>query len=131
MGSVTTIAPLYDRILAQRVAAATHTTGAGLLIPEVARERPQEAIVIAVGCGKPFDQPIYDWSGVPNLGEPVRAFRAPIVKTGDRILISKYAGAEVRVGIQEYLILREDEVLGIVNTVEVPDEPVEEEEDAG
>ncbi len=102
MPTVTVIDPLYDRVLCKRVEAATHTEGAGLFIPEAARERPQEAIVVAVGPGK--------WeSGMRRLVS---------VGAGDRILVGKYAGAEVSIGKDSYLILREDEVLGIVRTEE-------------
>lgn len=104
MPTVTVIDPLYDRVLCKRVEAATHTEGAGLFIPEAARERPQEAIVVAVGCGK--------------FIEGIGGYRPVHVKAGDRILVGKYAGAEVSVGQNNYLILREDEVLGIVRTEE-------------
>ncbi len=103
MAISTVIDPLYDRVLCKRVEAASVTEGAGLFIPEAARERPQEAIVVATGPGK--------WEG--------GAYRPVSVHAGDRILIGKYAGAEVSVGKTDYLILREDEVLGIVRTEEM------------
>jgi chaperonin GroES len=118
------ILPLFDRILCQRVTA-PHTTEGGLVIPEAARERPQEAVVIAVGCGKALDHTqrgVDVATGIP-IDYPV--YRRPLVHPGDTILIGKYAGAEVSVGAQNYLILREDEILGIINVMELPDaEPV-------
>lgn len=110
------IQPLYDRILAKRSEAQTHTSEAGLFIPEVARERPQEAVVVAVGCGRPSDVPIIEMGPVDNGSSDYRTFfRTPIVKPGDRVLIGKYSGAEVVVSGETFLILREDEILAIVN----------------
>ncbi|MEW6261098.1 MAG: co-chaperone GroES [Thermodesulfobacteriota bacterium] len=90
--------PLQDRILAQRVEEETTTKG-GIIIPDTAKEKPAEGKVIAVGNGK--------------LGEDGKRI-AMEVKAGDRILFGKYAGTEVKIDGQEYLILREDDVLGVI-----------------
>lgn len=114
-----TIQPLYDRVLAKRVEAQTHTSEAGLFIPEVARERPQEAVVVAVGQGKPADVPVIALGPADNGESDYSTFyRKPIVKPGDRILIGKYSGAEVLVSGETFLILREDEILAVVSTTE-------------
>lgn len=107
-----TIVPLYDRVVVKRVESAT-TTDAGLVIPEVARERPQEAIVVAVGCGKAYDEPLM-MSG--DSYAPM--YRKPAVSVGDRVLLNKYAGSEVLIGTREYVVVREDEILGILRHVE-------------
>ena len=92
------IRPLYDRILVKRVEAKEQVRG-GIIIPDTAKEKPMEATVEAVGDGK------FDDSGK----------RIPLdVKAGDRILIGKYAGTEIKLEDEEFLILREDEVLAIV-----------------
>jgi chaperonin GroES len=94
------VRPLYDRILVKRVEAKEQVRG-GIIIPDTAKEKPMEAKVEAVGDGK------YDENGK----------RIPLdVKKGDRILIGKYAGTEIKLNDEEYLILREDEVLAIVET---------------
>lgn len=90
--------PLQDRILAQRVEEETTTKG-GIIIPDTAKEKPAEGKVIAVGNGKLADD-----------GKRI----AMEVKAGDRILFGKYAGTEVKVDGEEYLILREDDVLGVI-----------------
>jgi chaperonin GroES len=90
--------PLQDRILVQRVEEETKTSG-GIIIPDTAKEKPAEGKVIATGNGKVGDD-----------GKRV----ALEVKKGDRILFSKYAGTEVKVQGEEYLIMREDDVLGII-----------------
>lgn len=90
--------PLQDRILAQRVEEETTTKG-GIIIPDTAKEKPAEGKVIAVGNGK--------------LGEDGKRI-AMEIKAGDRILFGKYAGTEVKIDGQEYLILREDDVLGVI-----------------
>ena len=90
--------PLHDRIVVQRVEEEEKTAG-GIIIPDTAKEKPQEGKVIAVGQGKLTD------SGA----------RTPLtVKAGDRILFSKYAGTEVKIDNVEHLIMREDDVLAIV-----------------
>jgi len=92
------IRPLHDRILVKRVEEQEVRKG-GIIIPDTAKEKPQEAKVIAVGSGK-----------VTEEGK-----RIPLdVKAGDRILFGKYSGSEVKVEEEEYLILREEDVLGII-----------------
>ena len=90
--------PLHDRILVQRLEEATTTKG-GIIIPDSAKEKPAEGKVIAVGNGKIGDD-----------GKRV----ALEVKADDRILFGKYSGTEVKIDGEEYLIMREDEVLGII-----------------
>ncbi len=92
------IQPLGDRILVQPLTEEEVSKG-GIIIPDSAKERPLECEVIAVGSGKRLD----DGSQV-----------APDVKKGDRILFGKYAGTEIQLEGSEHLILREDEVLGII-----------------
>ena len=92
------IRPLHDRILIRRVAE-EETVRGGIIIPDSAKEKPQEGEVIAVGNGKILEN-----------GQ-----RVPLdVKEGNRILFGKYAGSDIKFEEQEYLILREDEVLGIL-----------------
>jgi chaperonin GroES len=90
--------PLGDRILVERSEAEEQMRG-GLVIPDTAKEKPQEGEVVAVGEGKVLDS-----------GQRV----GMSVKAGDRILFGKYSGTEVSIDDQEYLIMREDEVLGIL-----------------
>lgn len=90
--------PLQDRILVQRMEEETKTKG-GIIIPDTAKEKPAEGKVIAVGNGK-----------ISDKGERM----ALEVKVGDRILFGKYAGTEVKIEGEEYLIMREDDVLGII-----------------
>jgi chaperonin GroES len=90
--------PLHDRILVKRIDEGETVRG-GIIIPDSAKEKPQQAEVIAVGSGKLLEN-----------GTRV----APDVKTGDRILFGKYSGSETKVGAEEYLILREDEILGVI-----------------
>ncbi len=92
------IRPLSDRILVKRVAEETKTSG-GILIPDNAKEKPVEATVIAVGNGK-----------VLADGKT----RAIDIKVGDRVLFSKYSGTEVKVDGDDHLILREDDILGVI-----------------
>ena len=92
------IRPLYDRIVVKRIEE-QETTHRGIIIPDSAKEKPQEGEVMAVGKGKRLDD-----------GELV----ALDVKAGDQILFAKYSGSEVRIDGAEFLIMREDEVLGIV-----------------
>jgi chaperonin GroES len=90
--------PLQDRILVQRVEEEAKTKG-GIIIPDTAKEKPAEGKIIAVGNGK-----------VDDNGK-----RIPLeLKKGDRILFGKYAGTEVKIDGEEYLIMREDDVLGVV-----------------
>jgi chaperonin GroES len=90
--------PLHDRILIKRIEE-NETVKGGIIIPDTAKEKPQEGEVVAVGHGKKTDD-----------GKVI----ALDVKTGDRILFGKYSGTEIKMENQEYLILREEEVLGIV-----------------
>jgi chaperonin GroES len=90
--------PLQDRILVQRIEEEKTTKG-GIIIPDTAKEKPAEGKVVAVGNGK--------------LAEDGKRIALEI-KKGDRILFGKYAGTEVKIEGEEYLILREDDVLGII-----------------
>lgn len=92
------ITPLQDRILVRRLANEEMTKG-GIIIPETAKEKPQEGEVVAVGNGKVLE------NGTRHALE---------VKAGDRILFSKYSGSEVKIDGEEYTIMREDDVLGII-----------------
>ncbi len=90
--------PLHDRVLVKRLDEGEQRRG-GIIIPDTAKEKPQQAEVIAVGNGKLLES-----------GE-----RASIeVKAGDRILFGKYSGSEIKIDGNEYLILREDEILGVL-----------------
>jgi chaperonin GroES len=93
-----TVRPLHDRILIKRIEEKESIKG-GIIIPDSAKEKPQEGQVIAVGNGKKNE----DGKVVPLD-----------VKAGDRILFGKYSGTEIKLDEQEYLILREDEVLGVL-----------------
>jgi chaperonin GroES len=92
------IRPLHDRILAKRLAEQEKTAG-GLFIPDTAKEKPLEAEVIAVGNGKVLED---------------GSIRALDVKKGDKILIGKYSGSEVKLDGEEHIILREDDVLAVL-----------------
>jgi len=92
------IKPLQDRILVQRVEE-EQTTKGGIIIPDTAKEKPIEGKVVAVGSGRVGD----DGKKIPLE-----------VKKGDRILFGKYGGTEVKIEGEEYLIMREDDVLGII-----------------
>ena len=92
------VRPLHDRLIVQRIEE-KETVKGGIIIPDTAKEKPQEGKVIAVGNGKVNDE-----------GKKI-----PLdVKAGDRILFGKYSGSEVKVEDEEYLILREEDVLGII-----------------
>ena len=93
------IRPLYDRIVVKRIEE-QETTRNGIIIPDSAKEKPQEAEVIAVGHGKRLED-----------GTLV----ALDVKVGDRILFAKYAGSETKLDGTEYIIVREDDVLGVLH----------------
>ena len=90
--------PLHDRILVKRLDE-QETVRGGIIIPDSAKEKPQQAEVVAVGAGK-------------LLEDGQRA--QPDVKAGDKILFGKYSGSDIRIDGQEYLILREDEILGVL-----------------
>ena len=92
------IRPLQDRILVRRVQEEEKTKG-GIIIPDTAKEKPIEGEIVAVGSGKVLEN---------------GKVRALDVKAGDRILFGKYAGNEIQVNGVEHLILREDEILGVV-----------------
>ncbi|HSA58784.1 MAG TPA: co-chaperone GroES [bacterium] len=91
------IRPLHDRVLIKRVLEEEKTRG-GIIIPDSAKEKPQEGKVVAVGRGR-----LEDGKVIPLD-----------VKAGDRILFSKYSGNEVKIGGEEHLILKEDEILGVL-----------------
>jgi len=92
------VKPLHDRILIKRVEE-KETIKGGIIIPDTAKEKPQEGEVIAVGTGKKTE----DGKVIPLD-----------VKAGDRILFGKYSGTEIKIDNEEFLIIREDEVLGII-----------------
>ena len=94
------IRPLNDRIIVRRMEEQEQMRG-GLYIPDTAKEKPQEGEVLAVGNGKLLD-----------TGQRI----AIDLKAGDRILFGKYAGTEIKLDGEDYLILREDDVLGVVET---------------
>jgi len=98
------VRPLHDRILVKRIEEAETAKG-GLIIPDTAKEKPQEAEVIAVGHGKKTED-----------GKVI----ALDVKAGDRILFGKYSGTEIKIEEQDYLILREEEVLGVIEGAQRP-----------
>ena len=98
------IRPLYDRVVVKRVED-KETMQGGLYIPDSAKEKPQEGEVVAVGQGKRLEN-----------GKVV----ALDVKAGDRILFGKYSGSEIKLDGQEYIIMREDEILGILDGAAKP-----------
>jgi len=98
------IRPLYDRIVVKRIEDKNETLQNGLYIPDSAKEKPQEAEVVAVGKGKRLE----DGKIIPLD-----------VQVGDRILFGKYSGSDIKINGNEYLIMREDEVLGILESVPV------------
>ncbi len=91
--------PLQDRILVKRIEEEGEIKKGGIIIPDTAKEKPQEGEVIAVGKGKFTED---------GKLQPME------LKKGDRILFGKYSGAEVKIGDQEMIIMREEEVLGII-----------------
>jgi chaperonin GroES len=92
------IRPLQDRVIVKRVAEEAKSKG-GIIIPDTAKEKPQEGKVVAVGKGK-----------VDDDGK----LRPLDVKAGDRILFGKYSGTEIKLDGEEHLILREDDILGVL-----------------
>src|SRR5678809_1792513 len=95
----TNITPLHDRVIIKRIEDSTNQTAGGLFIPDSAKEKPQEGEVIAAGEGK------YKEDGT----------RQPLdVKQGDRVLFGKYSSSEIKIDGEELLIMREDEILGIL-----------------
>jgi chaperonin GroES len=95
----TKFTPLHDRILVRRVEEAETTRG-GIIIPDSAKDKPQEGEVISVGKGKSNDE---------GKVFPLE------VKEGDRILFGKYAGTEIKIDSEDYVIMREEEVLGVLS----------------
>jgi chaperonin GroES len=96
------IRPLHDRIVVKRIEQTDEKTAGGLIIPDSAKEKPQEGEVVAVGNGKRNE----DGKVLPMD-----------VKPGDRILFGKYSGSDIKMDGVEYLIMREDEVLGVIEKV--------------
>ena len=94
-----TVRPLFDRVLVKRTEEPTRSRG-GILLPETAKEKPAEGIVIATGNGK-----VADDGKVSPL----------TVKVGDRVLFGKYSGTEIKVDGEDRMILREDDILGIID----------------
>jgi chaperonin GroES len=92
------IRPLHDRIIVERLEEETKTAG-GLIIPDTAKEKPQQGRIIAVGKGK-----------VTEDGKVL----GMDVKVGDKVLFGKYAGTEIKVEGKEYLMMREDDILGVI-----------------
>jgi chaperonin GroES len=92
------VKPLHDRILVKRIEEGEQVVG-GIIIPDTAKEKPQQGKVVAVGAGK-----------IDDKGK-----RVPLdVKDGDTILFGKYSGQEIKLDGEEFLIMREDEVLGVI-----------------
>jgi chaperonin GroES len=96
----TKITPLHDRVIIKRIEDTVNQTAGGLYIPDTAKEKPQEGEVIAVGEGK------YKEDGTRQT---------PDVKAGDRVLFGKYSGSEIKLDGDEFIIMREDEILGIIS----------------
>ena len=92
------VKPLHDRVIVKRVEELEKTKG-GIIIPGTAKEKPVEGIVVAVGDGKVLDD-----------GKRL----APVVKKGDKVLFGKYAGTEIKIDGEEHLIMREDDIIGII-----------------
>jgi chaperonin GroES len=93
------VRPLHDRVIVQRIKEEEKTKG-GIIIPDTAKEKPQEGRVVAVGPGRQED------GKVIALG----------VKAGDRILFGKYSGTEIKLEGEDHLILREDDILGVIES---------------
>ena len=96
----TTIKPLHDRVIVRRLDETSNQTAGGLFIPDSAKEKPQEGEIIAAGDGK------YKENGERQSLD---------VKAGDRVLFGKYSGSEIKLDGEEFLIMREDEILGIIS----------------
>ena len=94
----TTIRPLHDRVIVRRIEEGEQVRG-GIIIPDTAKEKPQEGEVIAVGEGK------YKEDGSRQTLD---------VKVGDRVLFGKYSGSEIKIDNEELMMMREDEILGII-----------------
>jgi chaperonin GroES len=96
----TSITPLHDRVIIKRIEDNVNQTAGGLFIPDTAKEKPQEGEVIAAGEGK------YKEDGTRQALD---------VKAGDRVLFGKYSGSEIKLDGDEFIIMREDEILGIIS----------------
>ena len=96
----TNIKPLHDRVIIRRIEDNVNQTAGGLFIPDTAKEKPQEGEVIAAGEGK------YKEDGTRQTLD---------VKAGDRVLFGKYSGSEIKLDGEEFIIMREDEILGVIN----------------
>ena len=96
----TNITPLHDRVIIKRIEDNVNQTAGGLFIPDTAKEKPQEGEVIAAGLGK------YKEDGTRQALD---------VKAGDRVLFDKYSGSEIKLDGDEFIIMREDEILGIIS----------------
>jgi chaperonin GroES len=94
------IRPLHDRVIVKRIEEKEQIRG-GIIIPDSAKEKPQEGEIIAVGNGKLLDN-----------GNRIE----PSVKAGDRVLFGKYSGSEIKLDGEEFLILREEEILGVLES---------------
>lgn len=92
------IKPLHDRVMV-RPMEEKETIKGGIIIPDTAKEKPQEGVIVAVGSGKTLDD-----GSVSKMS----------VKKGDKVIYSKYAGTEIKIDNQEYLLMREDDILGII-----------------
>jgi len=92
------IRPLHDRIIVRRKDAETKTVS-GIIIPDTAKEKPQEGEVVAVGKGKVKDD---------------GALRALEVKKGDKVLFGKYSGTEIRIDNEDFLMMKEEDILGVI-----------------
>ena len=92
------LTPLHDRVLIRRIQEAETVRG-GIIIPDTAKEKPQEGVVIAVGTGR------YEKGQTVPLA----------VKEGDRVLFGKYSGSEIKIDGEDFLIMKEDEILGILS----------------
>lgn len=96
----TQLKPLYDRVLVKRISSEDKTSG-GLFIPDSAKEKPLEGEIVAVGSGKMLDNGIV---------------RPVAVKPGDRVLFAKYAETEIKLNNESFLLLKEDDLLGVLNS---------------
>jgi len=92
------VRPLHDRVIVKRVEDREQRSTGGIIIPDTAKEKPQEGLVVAVGPGRREDGKVL----------------APDVKKGDRVLFGKYTGSEIKLDAEEHLILREEDILGVV-----------------
>jgi chaperonin GroES len=93
------IRPLHDRVIVKRLEPKEETSAGGIIIPDTAKEKPQEGEVIAVGPGKSLED---------------GKVQAMNVKAGDKILFGKYAGTDVKIDEVDYIIMREDDILGVL-----------------